>query len=99
MAGIRVNWNASPGPNLAGYNIYWGTSPGVYNGVGSPMDAGLPTILEKQISGLTDNTTYYVAMTARNPTGVESAKTMEVAVTTLNSVPGPPTGVVAVAIQ
>lgn len=68
-----TNTDATPLTDLAGYNIYYGTSTGVY---GSPVDVGHTRCAV--ISGLTVGTTYYFAATAYDISANESAYSNEV---------------------
>ena len=74
-APITLTWDGNEEPNLAGYMLYYGTSPGNYL---SPIDVGNVTTYE--LSGLTDGTTYYIALTAYDTHNEESEKTDEVSV-------------------
>jgi fibronectin type 3 domain-containing protein len=73
--GIRVTWQANTESDLAGYKIYYGTQSGVY---GAPIDAG--NVTQKDILNLRDGVTYYVAVTAYDLSGNESAKSQEASV-------------------
>jgi len=67
---VTLTWNASLGADK--YAVYYGTTPGAY---------GTPTLVSgttATISGLTNSTVYYFAVSARNIIGVESAKTVEI---------------------
>ena len=62
-----VTWNAPAsdgGAALTGYVIYWGTVPGVY---ASSFALGL--VNSCSLSGLSDNTSYYVSVAAVNSAG------------------------------
>jgi len=63
-----TNTNGSALTNLAGYKVYWGTSPGNYSGSTTVMNPGLTSYV---VGGLTPNT-YYFAVTALNGSGTES---------------------------
>jgi hypothetical protein len=63
------NTDGSTLTDLAGYNIYYGTSPGSLTNVISNVDIGLSTYV---IENLQTDTTYYFSMTAINTNGVES---------------------------
>jgi uncharacterized repeat protein (TIGR02059 family) len=74
-----VSWNANTEPDLAGYRIYYGTSPGVY---GAPIDVG--NVLSYTISGLTTGITYYFAVAAYDTSNNESAKSTEVSLSSIS---------------
>lgn len=62
------NTDGSPLTNLAGYRVYWGTSPGSYPNQVTLNNPGLTTyVVDNLVSG-----TYYFAVTAFNSTGAES---------------------------
>ena len=63
-----TNTNGSALTNLAGYKIYWGTSPGNYSSSTTVMNPGLTSYV---VGSLTPNT-YYFAVTALNGSGTES---------------------------
>jgi hypothetical protein len=67
MAGtVSLRWDPSSG--ATGYRVFYGTAPGSYSG---QMDAGTAT--QATISGLTDCTTWYLAVKAYNAAGSLSA--------------------------
>lgn len=68
-------WKANSESDLAGYKIYYGTSPGVY-GASEKLDKAT----EAAITGLTYGNKYYVALTAYDASGNESAKSREIIV-------------------
>lgn len=63
------NTNGTPVTNLAGYHIYYGTSPDALNKVINVPEANTT---EYEISNLSSGT-YYFAITAYNSLGVDSA--------------------------
>ena len=73
---VSLAWDANTEPDLAGYRIHYGTSPGNYT---------LPTITvvgqnnARTITSLQANTTYYFAVTAYDLAGNESPLSNEVA--------------------
>jgi hypothetical protein len=72
-ATATVTWDANTEPDLAGYKVHYGTSPGTYDttvDVGNVTSYGTPT--------LTDGTTYYFAVTAYDGTGNQSLPSLEV---------------------
>ena len=71
---INVTWIANSEPDLAGYLLYYGTSPGNY---------GLPIPIPEQstsyqITGLTEGTRYYLALSAFDSSDNESEKSPEI---------------------
>jgi hypothetical protein len=67
IAGEAVlTWDQSPGPDVAGYKIYFGTASHLY---GSPINAGNKTTFT--FTGLDDGT-YYFSVTAYDTAGNES---------------------------
>ena len=72
-AAINLEWDANSEEDLAGYKIYYGTSSGNY---GTPISVG--KISASELSGLTEGTTYYVAITAIDTSDNESEKSDEV---------------------
>jgi hypothetical protein len=63
-----TNTNGTPLTNLAGFKVYWGTSPGNYSSSATIMNPGLTRYV---VENLTPNT-YYFAITALNNVGTES---------------------------
>lgn len=81
-AAIQLFWTKSLIAD--GYQIYYGTEPGVYGpaisvSVGELLDAENPSFLLQ--TGLSNNVTYWIAISATN-SGAESSKSNEVAVVT-----------------
>ena len=68
-----TNTDGSPLTTLAGYNIYYGTTPGDYSGV---VDAGNST--SYQVTSLNRGQTYYFTVTAYDYSGSESDYSNEV---------------------
>ncbi|WP_455211117.1 putative Ig domain-containing protein [Kaarinaea lacus] len=56
--------------DLAGYKIYYGTSPGVYGNIININNPGITTYVVENLSA---NTTFYFVITAVNVAGLESA--------------------------
>src|SRR5262245_33524834 len=63
-----LNTNGTPLTNLAGYKVYWGTSPDNYTSSTTVMNPGLSSYV---VGSLLPNT-YYFWVTALNSTGNES---------------------------
>src|SRR4030042_5991418 len=73
-AQIRLVWDPNTEPDLAGYKIYYGTTPGTY---GTYIDVG--DVTEHTMTGLTSGQVYYVTVTAYNqPSNNESDYSNEV---------------------
>jgi fibronectin type 3 domain-containing protein len=77
-----LNEDGTPFPSIAGYNLYYGPSSRSYEG---SIDVGHHTAY--RLTGLTDGQRYYVAVTAYDTEGNESAFSNEVS--TLPSAPPP----------
>ncbi|MDR2176743.1 MAG: hypothetical protein LBP20_01730 [Treponema sp.] len=75
---VELSWRQSPGAEVDGCLVYYGTAPGEYFGVdalqgASPIDAGKRGTL--RIEGLKNGTLYYFAVAAyRNSGGTETAR-------------------------
>ena len=63
-----TNVDGTPLTNLAGYKVYWGTTPGNYSSSATIMNPGLTRYV---VENLTPNT-YYFAVKAVNGAGTES---------------------------
>jgi hypothetical protein len=83
-ATLTLAWNASSGPDVAGYVMYWGTQSGVYS---SSLDVGNQT--QQQVTGLADGTTYYFVVKAYNSAGALSLPSNEAAGPTPALIPTP----------
>lgn len=75
---VTLNWNANTEPDLAGYRVYHGTSPGVYIGADT-VTLGLVTTYV--YGGLLPGMTHYFAITAFDTSNNESVKSLEVSKT------------------
>jgi hypothetical protein len=82
-----LNWNPSPSPAVAGYNVYYGTVSGNYT---DKVVAGNVTTIT--VSGLTAGVTYFFVVTAYDTNGLESGFSNE-----SSFVPGLPTVQIRVA--
>ena len=70
---LILSWNANKEPNIAGYKVYYGTTPGKY---GPEIDVG--NVTKFTLGGLIKGQTYYIAIKAYNRSGQESAFSQEV---------------------
>jgi hypothetical protein len=64
---IGLAWDPVSHPDLDGYRIYYGTSAGDYT---DPIDLG--TVTQHTLTGMSDCTTWYVAVKAFDTSGQES---------------------------
>jgi hypothetical protein len=76
-ASVTLNWNANSESDLAGYRVYYGTQSRVY---GAPVNVGLAT--SHQLGDLAAGVRYYLAVTAVDASGNESAPSAECEITT-----------------
>ena len=94
-ASCTLTWNASSGPDVAGYNLRYGTTSG---NPGQPIDVGNTTT--RTVSNLNDATTYFFTVTAYNSSRVESQPSNEISYTTPaptpTLTPTPTPGVIAI---
>jgi fibronectin type 3 domain-containing protein len=65
-----LSWDASRGPDLAGYKIYQATASGAYE---TPIAALTMDITSYTVTGLEVGTTYFFAVTAYTSDGTESS--------------------------
>jgi hypothetical protein len=70
---VNVAWDPNPEPEVAGYKIYYGTSPGNYTAF---LDAGNATSI--LISGLQDGATYFFSAVAYDASNNESGFSDEI---------------------
>jgi hypothetical protein len=70
---IRLTWNANTEPNLGGYRLAYGTSPGVHP---TTVDVGNQTTA--QVPGLAPGQRYYFVVRAYATDGTQSAPSNEV---------------------
>ena len=89
-----ISWSVVSG--AASYNLYWSKTAGVTPATGTKIAGATSPAVQ---TGLSDSTSYYYIVTAVNSVG-ESAASVQVAATTLASIPAPtapaaPTGVSA----
>jgi hypothetical protein len=75
-AATTLAWDANSEPDVVGYRLYYGGSPGVYS---ASIDVGNTTA--RSVDSLEAGATYYFVVTAYNSAGLESAPSNEVAYT------------------
>ena len=73
---LTLVWNASASPEVAGYNIYYGTNCGSYS-----CKTAVSNVTTMTVSNLTAGVTYYFAVTAYDANGNESGYSAEVSYT------------------
>jgi hypothetical protein len=64
---ISLAWDPASDPNLAGYRVYYGSSPGTYT---QTLDVGKTT--SATVTGLADCSTWYLSVKAYNTAGAVS---------------------------
>jgi len=69
---LNVTWNPNSESDLKYYTVHWGTSPGVYT---NSENTGKNT--SHTITGLSNGTTYYIAVTATNTSNKTSGYSEE----------------------
>ena len=79
---VTLAWNQSPGTNIAGYKIYFGTGSHTYT---NTVNVG--NVTNVMITALATDTTYYFAATAYDTSGLESDYSTEVAYTNVTVTP------------
>ena len=72
-ASVRVSWQANTESDLAGYKIYYGTQAGSYS-----TTINVANVLQYSLTGLSEGSTYYFAVTAYDQSGNESSFSTEV---------------------
>lgn len=72
---VTLAWDPSPGIDVAGYKIHWGTASRTYTNVTSAA-----ATTTASMSGLLVGTTYYFAATAVDTSGMESGYSNEVSI-------------------
>jgi len=70
---IKLTWDANKEPDIAGYKVYYGTTPGKYR---PGIDVG--NVTKYTLEGLVKRQTYYIAVKAYTRSGKESAFSQEV---------------------
>jgi hypothetical protein len=66
---FSITWDASVGPDVVGYHVYYGPASGSYTGSGSPIDVGNVTtyLLTSSVAGQD-----FIAVKTYNSAAVES---------------------------
>jgi hypothetical protein len=72
-ATISVAWDADAEPDLAGYKLYYGTGPGVYD-----HSVDVHHVTTYTLTGLTKGQSYYIVATAYDTSHNESSYSNEV---------------------
>ncbi|MFB6272222.1 MAG: FG-GAP-like repeat-containing protein [Salinibacter sp.] len=94
---VVLSWEEAPEPDVGGYKVYFGSDSTQLSGVAaegrtSPVDVG--DVTETRISGLSNDTTTFVAVSAYDVAGAESARSAARCVVPADTVsPGPPSRV------
>ncbi len=89
---VTLAWDANAEPDIAGYELSYGVSSGVYT---STADAGLSTTIE--VGGLTEGKTYYFVVSAYSTGGLKSLPSSQVSYTVPPNDPPPNTAPSAIA--
>ena len=76
-ASVTVSWDANTEADLKNYTVFWGTSSGALT---SSINVD-KTQTSKTITGLTNGTTYFFAISATDTAGNASAKTSSISAT------------------
>jgi PKD repeat protein len=79
---VSLAWNPVTATGLAGYMVYYGTSPGVY-----PTKINVGNVTTFTVPGLADTGTYYFVVTAYDGALIESAYSNSVAKAVVPSAP------------
>src|SRR5262249_18616028 len=72
---VDLSWNASPTPDVVGYNIYRRTSSGSYS---SPLNGSPNVDLTYTDNSVSAGTTYFYVARAVDSNGVESTNSNEI---------------------
>src|SRR3979490_2543186 len=78
---VTLAWDASPGSDVAGYKLYYGTDSGSSSQI---VNVGTATIA--LVTNLNKATKYFFSVIAYNAAGLESVRSNEVSITTLSDV-------------
>jgi fibronectin type 3 domain-containing protein len=77
---VTLRWNANSETDLSHYNVYWGTASGIYDSV---EKAAKNQATSFTVTGLTESSRYYFAVTALDESENESDTSDEIIVDTL----------------
>jgi hypothetical protein len=89
---LYLSWDPNDEPDLAGYNIRYGTEPGVHDSVRTV------TTTSDTLQNLVEGQTYYMVLEAIDTDGNESFATGEIGIT-VSSRPGTPVGVTSTSLE
>jgi len=81
-AGVSLQWNANPEPDVVGYKVYFGTESQKYSAVINVVGA-----TKTELPAISLGSTYYLAVSAYNAAGTESPRSAELKVTAEVPVP------------
>jgi fibronectin type 3 domain-containing protein len=82
---LSLAWDASTSTNVTNYKLYYGTASRSYS-----QSVSVGAVTQTTLSGLTQGTTYFLAVTASDATGLESAYSNEISFTVPTSLPSVP---------
>jgi aminopeptidase YwaD len=88
---LYLSWSPNSEPDLAGYYVYYGTQPGVYDTIRTV------TSEYDTLRNLIDGTTYYLALSAFDLDDHESFLTEDIEIET-TSIPSTPTGITSTSL-
>jgi fibronectin type 3 domain-containing protein len=97
-----LSWDLNAEEDLAGYNVYYGTSSSNYTNVANVGLTGTPSAPEHTINNLFEGNTYYFAVSAYDTSGNESVYSNEVSKTIAaidTTAPTIPSGLTATTIS
>jgi hypothetical protein len=84
-ASVTMTWNRNQEPDIAGYRIYYGTQSGQYSDTITVYDSATqPLQRSYTVAGLSEGTTYYLALKTFDQAGQESDYSVE----TSQNIPG-----------
>jgi len=72
----NLAWDAVTAQNLSGYRVYYGTTSGATSAYTGSVSVG--NVTTYALNGLSNQTTYYMAVTALDTSGNESPYSNEV---------------------
>jgi hypothetical protein len=89
---LSMSWDPNGESDLAYYNVFWGTQPGVYD------SSRTVTMVGDTIHNLAEGETYYLALSATDTDDNESFLSGEIRIVT-NSTPQIPTGLTSASLD